>query len=170
MPASRFTHRQTQLGTLLFAAGLSVFALAAWDNSSGLPFVMPAFWHNQRMLCLLVALGLAAFGWFAMTNGPMPEDERRGTSWNPTRSGRRFRSLIVYSRVGCHLCDEAIELLQLYSTLLPPIREIDIDTDPELRKRFDTEVPVVEFDGMVRFKGCVSVLLLRRLIEGTPPA
>ncbi len=61
-------------------------------------------------------------------------------------------------------------MLQLYSTLLPPIREIDIDTDPELRKRFDTEVPVVEFDGMVRFKGHVSVLLLRRLIEGTPPA
>lgn len=170
MTSHRFTHRQSQLGTLLFAGGLSVFALAAWDNSSGLPIVMPAFWHNQRMLCLLVALGLSAFGWFAMTNGPISEDERRGTSWNPTRPGRRFRSLIVYSREGCHLCDEAIELLQLYSTLLPPIQEVDIDTDPALQKRFDTEVPVVEFDGKVRFKGSVSVLLLRRLIEGTPPA
>ncbi len=170
MKSHRFTHRQVQLGTLLFATGIGVFALAAWDNSSGLPFAMPAFWHNQRMLCLLVALALSAFGWFAMINGPMPEDERRGTSWRPTRPGRRFRSLAVYSRENCHLCDEAIELLQLYSALLPPIQEIDIDTDPALQKRFDTEVPVVELDGKVRFKGCVSVLLLRRLIEGTPPA
>lgn len=170
MPSSRFTHRQAQLGTLLFAIGVSVFAMAAWDNSSGLPFAMPAFWHNQRMLCLLVALGLAAFGWYAMINGPVPDDERRTPSWRPTRPGRRFRSLFVYSRESCHLCDEAVELLQSYSAWLPPIQEIDIDADPALQKRFNTEVPVVEFDGKIRFKGHVSELLLRRLIEGTPPA
>lgn len=166
----RFTHRQTQLGTLLFAAGFAVLALAAWDNSSGLPFAMPAFWHNQRALCLLVALAIAAFGLFVLVNGPTANDERRGTSWQPTRLGRRFRSVIVYSRDGCHLCDEAIELLQGYSACLPPIQEVDIDASPDLRKRFDTEVPVVEFDGKIRFKGRVSELLLRRLIEGTPPA
>lgn len=170
MPSPRYTHRQAQLGTLLFAVGLSVFALAAWDNSSGLPFAMPAFWHNQRMLCLLVALGLSAFGWFALVNGPTEMDERRGASWTPTRSGRRFRSLIVYSRDGCHLCDEAVELLQGYSAWLPPIQEIDIDAEPNLQQRFNTEVPVVECDGKIRFKGNVSELLLRRLIEGTPPA
>lgn len=170
MPSSRFTHRQAQLGTLLFAIGVSVFALAAWDNSSGLPFVMPAFWHNQRMLCLLVALGLAAFGWFALVNGPTTTDERRGPSWRPTRPGRRFRSLVVYSRESCHLCDEAVELLQSYSAWLPPIQEVDIDADPNLQQRFNAEVPVVEFDGKIRFKGHVSESLLRRLIEGTPPA
>lgn len=170
MPSHRFTHRQTQLGTLIFAVGLSVFALAAWDNTSGLPFAMPAFWHNQRMLCLLVALGLVAFGWFALVNGPTTTDERRGASWRPIRPGRRFQTLIVYSREGCHLCDEAIEVLQSYSAWLPPTREIDIDADPNLQKRFDTEVPVVEFDGKIRFKGRVSELLLQRLIEGTPPA
>lgn len=170
MPSSRFTHRQAQLGTLLFAAGLSVFALAAWDNSSGLPFAMPAFWHNQRMVCLLVALGLVAFGWFALVNGPTTNDERREASWKPTRPGRRFCSSVVYTREGCHLCDEAVELLRSYSAWLPPIREIDIDADPNLQQRFNTEVPVVEFDGKIRFKGHVSELLLRRLIEGTPPA
>ena len=170
MKPYRFTNRQAQLGALLFAVGLSVFAMAAWDNSSGLPFAMPAFWHNQRMLCLLVAFGVAAFGWFAMTNGPMPEDERRGAAWRPTRQGRRFRSLVVYSREACPLCDEAIELLQGYSPWLPPIQEIDIDADPALQKQFDVEVPVVELDGQIRFKGRVSELLLRRLIEGTPPA
>ena len=170
MPSHRFTHRQAQLGTLLFAAGFGAMALAAWDNSSGLPLAMPAFWHNQRTLCLLVALGIAAFGLFVMTNGPATSDERHGTSWRPTQPGRRFRSLIVYSRESCHLCDESIELLQRFSVCLPPIQEVDIDADPDLLKRFDTEVPVVEFDGKIRFKGRVSELLLRRLIEGTPPA
>ena len=170
MPTPRFTHQQTQLGTLLFVAGFAVMTLAAWDNSSGLPFAMPAFWHNQRALCLLVALSIAAFGLFVLVNGPTTSDERRGASWKPTRSGRRFRSLIVYSRDGCHLCDEAVELLQGYSAWLPPIQEMDIDTDPNLQQRFNTEVPVVEFDGKIRFKGRVSELLLRRLIEGTPAA
>lgn len=170
MPTPRFNHRQTQLGTLMFVAGFAALALAGWDNSSGLPFAMPVFWHHQRALCLLVAFGIAAFGFFVLLNGPTTTDERHGASWKPTRLGRRFRSLIVYSRDGCHLCDEAIELLQSYSACLPPIQEIDIDADPDLRKRFDTEVPVVECDGKIRFKGCVSELLLRRLIEGTPLA
>lgn len=170
MPSPRFNHRQVQLGTLLFAAGFAAMALAAWDNSSGLPFAMPAFWHNQRALCLLVALSIAAFGLYVLVNGPTATDERRGSTWKPTRPGRRFRSLIVYSRDGCHLCDEAVELLQIYVAWLPPIQEMDIDADLDLRKRFDIEVPVVEFDGKIRFKGRVSELLLRRLIEGTPPA
>ena len=168
--AHRFTSRQARFGTLLFAMGLAVLALAAWDNSSGLPFSMPGVWNSQRTMCLLVALGIATFGLFVLGNGPRGEvDERRSTAWGPTRSGRRFRSLVVYSRDGCHLCDEAVELLHGYSAYLPVVQEIDIDADPALRSRFDIEVPVVEFDGTVRFKGRVSEVLLRRLIEGTPP-
>lgn len=170
MPSSKFTPRQVELGTLLFAGGFAALALAAWDNSSGLPFAMPAFWHNQRTLCLLVALGLSAFGMFVLVNGSTASDVRDGPAWKPTPAGRRFCSLVVYSRVGCHLCEEAIDLLHSYSACLPLVQEIDIDGDPDLRKRFETEVPVVELDGKIRFKGRVSELLLRRLIEGTPPA
>ncbi len=168
--AHRFTSRQARFGTLLFAMGLAVLALAAWDNSSGLPFSMPGVWNSQRTMCLLVALGTATFGLFVLGNGPRGEaDEQRSLAWRPTRSGRRFRSLVVYSRDGCHLCDEVVELLHGYSAYLPVVQEIDIDADPALRSRFDLEVPVVEFDGKVRFKGRVSEVLLRRLIEGTPP-
>ncbi|MFM9960171.1 MAG: glutaredoxin family protein [Planctomycetaceae bacterium] len=168
--AHRFTLRQVRFGTLLFASGLAVLALAAWENEPGLPFAMPWFWHNQRSLCLLVALVIGAFGLYVLAHGPQAEaEERRGSAWRPTRLGRRFRSLVVYSREGCHLCDEAIDFLHRYSAYLPPIQEIDIDADPALRSRFDTEVPVVEFDGKVRFKGRVSEVLLRRLIEGTAP-
>ncbi len=168
--AHRFTSRQAQFGTLLFAMGLAVLALAAWDNSTGLPFSMPGVWNIQRTMCLLVALGIATFGLFVLANGPRGEDdERRSSAWSPSRSGRRFRSLVVYSRDGCHLCDEAAELLHGYSAYLPVVQEIDIDADPALRSRFDVEIPVVEFDGKVRFKGRVSEVLLRRLIEGTLP-
>ena len=47
------------------------------------------------------------------------------------------------------------------------IEEIDIAGAPELEEQFGTSIPVVEIDGIVRFRGRVSELLLRRLIEGT---
>jgi glutaredoxin len=168
--AHRFTSRQAQFGTLLFGIGLSLLALAAWDNSSGLPFPMPGIWNSQRSMCLLIALGIAAFGFIVLRNGPRADaNEPRSSTWRPTRSGQRFQSLVVYSREGCHLCDEAAELLHHYSAYLPVVQEIDIDAEPALRSKFDRDVPVVEFDGKVRFKGRVSEVLLRRLIEGTPP-
>jgi len=55
--------------------------------------------------------------------------------------------LRVYSREGCHLCEQLIE------EILPLIRgrldlEVcDIDTRDDWRQRYDTEIPVVEYDG-----------------------
>ena len=46
--------------------------------------------------------------------------------------------------------------------LLPSI--LDIDTDPGLRERFDTCVPVIEIDGKIRFRGRVDEVLLRRIV------
>ncbi|HSG96406.1 MAG TPA: glutaredoxin family protein [Woeseiaceae bacterium] len=57
--------------------------------------------------------------------------------------------LAVYSRQGCHLCDQLLE------ELLPMIRgrlelEIrDIDTNPAWHERFWEDIPVVEFEGRV---------------------
>jgi len=72
------------------------------------------------------------------------------------------RRVVVYSRLGCHLCDEAIQLLQA-NGLRP--EEVDIDQDPELQARFTTCVPVVEIDGRIRFRGRVHPLLLQRLLQ-----
>jgi hypothetical protein len=44
------------------------------------------------------------------------------------------------------------------------IDEVDIDTDPELVARYNTEVPVVAVNGKVRFRGVVSPSLLERLL------
>lgn len=71
------------------------------------------------------------------------------------------RHVTVYTRAGCHLCDEAIDLLRRHG--LSPVL-VDIDSNPDLRERFTTCVPVVEVDGRLRFRGRVNEMLLRRLL------
>ncbi|MCA9208708.1 MAG: glutaredoxin family protein [Planctomycetales bacterium] len=72
-----------------------------------------------------------------------------------------FSTVILYTRAGCHLCDDAEMVLRAYG-LIP--NRVDIDDDPLLRERFTTCVPVVEIDGKVRFRGRVNPVLLRRLL------
>jgi glutaredoxin len=69
--------------------------------------------------------------------------------------------VILYTRAGCHLCDDARELLERYG-LTPEL--IDIDADPALLERYTTCVPVVVIDGKERFRGKVNEVLLRRLL------
>ena len=71
-------------------------------------------------------------------------------------------NVILYTRIGCHLCNEAKQTL-LEHGLQP--QSIDIDTLPELREQFGECVPVVEIDGKVRFRGKVDSTLLRRLVR-----
>jgi glutaredoxin len=93
----------------------------------------------------------------------------RATDWRPRAPGRRFNSVVFYTRADCPLCEEAREVLARYRRHLPPLVEVDIDGDTELMRQLGTCIPVVEFDGKVRFRGRVSEALLRRLLEGTPP-
>ncbi len=60
-----------------------------------------------------------------------------------------MNALRVYTRQGCHLCEVLIEeLLPLIEDKLP-LELRDIDTNPEWRKRWSTDIPVVEYDGKV---------------------
>lgn len=68
----------------------------------------------------------------------------------------------IYTRRGCHLCDEAHEILQRHA-LTPEM--IDIDADPALRDRYTNCVPVVVIDGKERFRGRVNEVLLTRLLR-----
>lgn len=69
--------------------------------------------------------------------------------------------VILYTREGCHLCDDA-EAMLIRNGLKPQL--VDIDGDPELRARYDVWVPVVEIDGVERFRGRIDERLLRRLL------
>lgn len=78
--------------------------------------------------------------------------------------GPPTREIVLYTRSGCHLCEDAEAILAQFG--LRP-RKVDIDGDPELTARHGTCVPVVEIDGRVRFRGRVDRTLLQRLLRAT---
>jgi glutaredoxin len=64
-----------------------------------------------------------------------------------------MHEVVVYSRDGCHLCDVVKETLtQLQGEADFKWCEVDIDCDPELRRKYNDEVPVVFIDGRKAFK------------------
>jgi glutaredoxin len=65
----------------------------------------------------------------------------------------------VYSRPGCHLCEQAIEaLVALHEEGYRfELHEVDIESEELLFKRMLEKIPMVEVDGQV-----VSQLLLDR--------
>lgn len=61
------------------------------------------------------------------------------------------RELVLYGREGCHLCDEARDLLHEFVTADAQLtlREVDIETDEELLRRYLERIPVITLDGEV---------------------
>ena len=59
--------------------------------------------------------------------------------------------VVVYSRPGCHLCEEAIEgLVALHREGYRfDLHEVDIESDELLLRRHLERIPVVEVDGIV---------------------
>ncbi len=63
------------------------------------------------------------------------------------------RSVVVYSRKGCHLCEVVKESLSKLSRRGGfTWSEIDVDSDSGLRRQYNDEVPVVFIDGRKAFK------------------
>jgi hypothetical protein len=56
--------------------------------------------------------------------------------------------VLVLVRSGCHLCEQAIEVVaQVCAELGTGYTTRDIDGDPDLRRRYTDEVPVTFVDG-----------------------
>ena len=56
--------------------------------------------------------------------------------------------VILYTRPGCHLCEDAREVIErVCADLGETYAEISIDTDPDLAARFGEEIPVTFVDG-----------------------
>ena len=61
--------------------------------------------------------------------------------------------MIVYSRKGCHLCEIVKEsLVKLHKRGGFQWRDVDVDSDPELRRQYNDQVPVVFINGRKAFK------------------
>jgi glutaredoxin len=71
-------------------------------------------------------------------------------------------TVTLYTRAGCHLCEEAERILRREQRATPfHLELVDIDRDPELARRYGVRVPVVALDGEDLFDYEVPVDLLR---------
>ena len=76
-------------------------------------------------------------------------------------------TITIYTRAGCHLCEEAERVLREEQAATPFQLELaDIDRDPELARRYGVRVPVVAVDGDDLFEYEVPVDLLRARLGG----
>ena len=76
------------------------------------------------------------------------------------------RHVTLYTRPGCHLCDEAkaaiAPLLQEFGASL---REVNIDADPVLKERYGWDVPVIFIGQRKAAKHCADLEQFRRQLQ-----
>lgn len=154
------------LGSAALIVAVVIVGLAFIDTSGGLPFSLPRSWYTNRALWYLLALACFGASWFLLKRGSA---EVEPAANREAGQGARFDRAVLYTREGCHLCDEMRLLLERYARYFPVIEERDIDADAELKAKFTECVPVLEIDGKVRFRGRINETLLQRLIDATPP-
>ena len=79
-------------------------------------------------------------------------------------------ALTLYSRPGCHLCDEMKAVVRRVAKSLPltpvTIIEVDISTDPALEERYGVEIPVLLVEGRKAAKYRIGEDELRRVLLG----
>jgi glutaredoxin len=62
-------------------------------------------------------------------------------------------AVTLYTRNDCHLCEEAADVLREARRRAEfQLDIVDIDENPELKRRYDREVPVITVDGRKAFK------------------
>ena len=72
----------------------------------------------------------------------------------------------MYTRAGCHLCEEAKRIVaEARSRSLFDYEEIDIDGDTGLRRLYTNEVPVIAINGVKAFKFRVETKELLKKLE-----
>lgn len=72
---------------------------------------------------------------------------------------------VLYSRRGCHLCEEAEDIVLAHRA---DATVIDVDRDPVARRRFDLRVPVLEIDGAVAVEGRFDEAAVAGLAAAAP--
>ena len=82
-------------------------------------------------------------------------------------SAERRPEVVVYSRPGCHLCEEAIAaILALHEEGYRfSLHEIDIESDELLLRRHLEKIPVVEVDGVVASELVLDQVGLRSRLD-----
>ncbi len=78
------------------------------------------------------------------------------------------RELTLYTRPGCHLCEEAkAQIAPLLSEYGATLREVNVDADPTLRERYTNDVPVIFLGSRKVAKHRVNLAQLRRQLKAS---
>jgi glutaredoxin len=76
-------------------------------------------------------------------------------------------TVVLYSRPGCHLCDDAREIVTRVRAELPfALEERDIEQDDALHREYLERIPVLALDGEELFEFFVDEDELRRRLAG----
>jgi hypothetical protein len=80
--------------------------------------------------------------------------------------------LTLLGRRDCELCEEMhAAIARLARTVpLPPLEVLDVDSDPQLRRRHGLDVPVLLIDGTVVCRHRLDESELKRLLRHVPVA
>ena len=121
------------------------------------------------------ALSLSDFGEPAAISGAVARLVERGwlrpgetpNTFTRTEDGRLQiagpRDVTIYSRPGCHLCEEAkTQLAPLLREFGVSLTEINIDEDSQLRARYGYDVPVIFLGARKAAKHRVDLAQFRR--------
>jgi glutaredoxin len=74
--------------------------------------------------------------------------------------------VVLYSRDGCHLCDEARRVLVAEQGRTPfDLEEIDIETSSDLVREYGIRIPVVVVDGREAFEYTVDAEELAAILR-----
>jgi glutaredoxin len=72
----------------------------------------------------------------------------------------------IYSRPGCHLCDDAKQVIERVRHRYPfSVCLINIEDDPALEAAYGTEIPVVFINGNKAFKYRVDEADLEKKVK-----
>jgi len=83
------------------------------------------------------------------------------------RTDSTLPEVVLYTRKGCHLCDEAKEQIRQVQADAPfAFREVDIDLDPALRDLYNEEVPVIFVNGKEAFRYRINPGEFRKRLRG----
>ena len=75
--------------------------------------------------------------------------------------------VIIYSRPGCHLCDEAkAAIMSTGCSDQFTLEEVNIESDEELLRKYKYDIPVIVIDGAETFIHRVDPKEFSRVIRG----
>ena len=77
--------------------------------------------------------------------------------------------VIIYSRPGCHLCDEAKQTIETAGCFGEyTLEEINIESDADLLKAYQYDIPVITINGVEAFRHRLTAKSFRERLRQMP--